>query len=132
MKILNLKRCNLIFFILLACSLPVQAKRMYNEAYYQELWCSEQKGQMEYVLPDFTRVDCLTEDHAIEFDFANKWAESIGQALHYGMMTGKKPGIVLIIEKPKQFVYYNRIVPLCEKYGITLWTMKSPLYEEKQ
>ena len=132
MKTINLKRCSFIFFILLACSLPVQAKRMYNEAYYQELWCSEQKGQMEYVLPDYTRVDCLTEDHAIEFDFANKWAESIGQALHYGMMTGKKPGIVLIIEKPKHFVYYNRIVPLCEKYGITLWTMKSPLYEEEQ
>ena len=125
-------RTSFILFILFIFSLPVQAKRMYNEAYYQELWCTEQKGQMEYVLPDFTRVDCLTEDHAIEFDFANKWAESIGQALHYGMMTGKKPGIVLIIEKPKQFVYYNRIVPLCEKYGITLWTMKSPLYEEEQ
>ena len=122
----------IILFTLLLFSLPAQAKRMYNEAYYQELWCTEQKGQMEYVLPDYTRVDCLTEDHAIEFDFANKWAESIGQALHYGMMTGKKPGIVLIIEKPKHFVYYNRIVPLCKKYGITLWTMKSPLYEENQ
>ena len=127
-----MKKVSIILLTLLIFSLPVQAKRMYNEAYYQELWCSEQKGKMEYVLPDFTRVDCLTEDHAIEFDFANKWAESIGQALHYGMMTGKKPGIVLIIEKPKQFVYYNRIVPLCEKYGITLWTMKSPLYEEEQ
>ena len=127
-----MKRVSIILLTLLFFSLPVQAKRMYNEAYYQELWCTEQKGQMEYVLPDFTRVDCLTEDHAIEFDFANKWAESIGQALHYGMMTGKKPGIVLIIEKPKHFVYYNRIVPLCEKYGITLWTMKSPLYEEEQ
>ena len=127
-----MKKVSIILLTLLIFSLPVQAKRMYNEAYYQELWCTEQKGQMEYVLPDFTRVDCLTEDHAIEFDFANKWAESIGQALHYGMMTGKKPGIVLIIEKPKQFVYYNRIVPLCEKYGITLWTMKSPLYEEEQ
>ena len=127
-----MKKVSIILLTLLIFSLPVQAKRMYNETYYQELWCSEQKGQMEYVLPDFTRVDCLTEDHAIEFDFANKWAESIGQALHYGMMTGKKPGIVLIIEKPKHFVYYNRIVPLCEKYGITLWTMKSPLYEEEQ
>ena len=125
-----MKKVSIILLTLLIFSLPVQAKRMYNEAYYQELWCSEQKGKMEYGLPDYTRVDCLTEDHAIEFDFANKWAESIGQALHYGMMTGKKPGIVLIIEKPKHFVYYNRIVPLCEKYGITLWTMKSPLYEE--
>ena len=127
-----MKKVSIILLTLLIFSLPVQAKRMYNEAYYQELWCSEQKGKMEYVLPDYTRVDCLTEEHAIEFDFANKWAESIGQALHYGMMTGKKPGIVLIIEKPKHFVYYNRIVPLCEKYGITLWTMKSPLYEEEQ
>lgn len=33
---------------------------------------------MEYKNHDKTRVDCLTETHAVEFDFAKKWAESSG------------------------------------------------------
>ena len=119
----------LIIFILLAISLPVQAKRMYNEAYYQNTWCNEKNGITEYKLSDYTRVDCLTSEYAVEFDFANKWAEAVGQSLHYGMMTSKKPAIVLIIEKPKDFIYYDRLQIICQKYGITLWYVKSPLYD---
>ena len=55
------------------------------------------EGQIEYVLPDRTRVDCLTETHAIEYDYGHKWAEAVGQSLHYAMHTGKRAGIVLII-----------------------------------
>ncbi|WP_171018846.1 hypothetical protein ACONUD_00725 [Microbulbifer harenosus] len=50
---------------------------------YQLPWCETAGGVAEYVLPDRTRVDCLTETHAMEFDFAPKWAEAIGQALYY-------------------------------------------------
>ena len=64
---------------------------------YQKAWCDAHGGTMEVVLPDKTRVDCLTATHAIEFDFAPKWAEAIGQALHYAALTGKQPGIVLIM-----------------------------------
>ena len=61
------------------------------------------------MLHDKTRVDCLTHTHAIEFDFAAKWAESIGQALYYAEVTNKKPGIVLIIEdKTKDNKYVKR------------------------
>ena len=35
------------------------------------------------VLPDGTRCDCLTDTHAIEFDFGSNWAEAIGQSAHY-------------------------------------------------
>ena len=55
----------------------------HSESSYQHAYCSACNGIEEYKLPDYTRVDCLTDTHAIEFDFANKWAESIGQALHY-------------------------------------------------
>lgn len=44
---------------------------------------------MEYRLSDNTRVDCMTDTLAVEFDFANKWAECIGQALYYGKQTKK-------------------------------------------
>lgn len=89
----------------------------HNEESYQQAWCSAHNGIMEYENSDFTRVDCLTKKHAVEFDFANKWHESIGQALHYGLMTGKKPMVVLILDNPeKQMVYYYRVKKLAKKY----------------
>lgn len=89
----------------------------HNEESYQQAWCDAHGGVTEYENSDFTRVDCLTKKHAVEFDFANKWAESIGQALHYGLMTGKKPMVVLILDNPeKQMVYYYRIKKLAKKY----------------
>lgn len=44
-------------------------------------------------------------DYAIEFDFSRgtKVYECIGQALYYGLVTGRKPGAVLIIEEEKEF-----------------------------
>ncbi|MDD2462510.1 MAG: hypothetical protein PHI97_00775 [Desulfobulbus sp.] len=47
----------------------------HKEKYYQEKWCSEHNGQAEVVLPDKTRADCITDTHAIEFDFGKKWAD---------------------------------------------------------
>ena len=91
----------------------------HNEASYQRAWCSAKGGIEEYKNKDYTRVDCLTDTHAVEFDFANKWAESIGQAVHYGIMTGKKPKVVLILDNPNtQMVYYNRIKTIGKKYQI--------------
>jgi hypothetical protein len=45
------------------------AKREYPEKWYQQKWCEAHKGQVEVVLPDGTRCDCVTDTHAIEFDF---------------------------------------------------------------
>jgi hypothetical protein len=45
------------------------AKREHPEKWYQEKWCEANKGQVEVVLPNGTRCDCLTDTHAIEFDF---------------------------------------------------------------
>ena len=88
-------------------------KHKHSEASYQRAWCSMHQGIEEFENKDKTRVDCLTSTHAVEFDFANKWAESIGQALHYQRMTGKRAKVVLILEKPKkQMVYYWRVFEL--------------------
>jgi hypothetical protein len=37
--------------------------------WYQQEWCDANEGQVEVVLPDGTRCDCVTDTHAIEFDF---------------------------------------------------------------
>ena len=47
-------------------------------------------------MPDGTRCDILTDTHAIEVDFADKWAEAIGESLNYAIQTGKKADIVLV------------------------------------
>ena len=65
-------------------------------------------GRQEVVLEDRTRVDCLTFMYAIEFDFADKWAEAIGQALHYGQMKQRRAMIWLIVEKESDVKYYHR------------------------
>ena len=82
----------------------------HNESSYQHTWCIEHNGTEEFENYDKTRVDCLTDKHAIEFDFADKWAESIGQALHYSFMTGKRAKVILILENPeKQMCYFERV-----------------------
>lgn len=115
----------IVLFLILICT-QVYAKHLHPEKYYQNLWCKEQKGITEVKLIDDTRIDCLTKTHAIEFDFASKWAEAIGQSLHYARMSGKNAGIVLIIENKNDYKYYNKIKPLCDEYKITLWQMTPP------
>ena len=116
----------LVFYILITVILPSNAfeyryakngfKYVYHnhsEAAYQRAWCSAHGGIEEYENKDKTRVDCLTQYHAVEFDFANKWAESIGQALHYQLMTGKRAMVVLILENPDcEMVYFKRVKKL--------------------
>lgn len=77
----------------------VAAARLNKEDAYNQFWCAQQGGQVEVVLEDRTRVDCITPNgYAVEADFANKYSEGVGQALHYAAVTGKSPGILLIVE----------------------------------
>jgi len=92
-----------------------------NEKYYQTILCKELGGRMEYVLSDRTRVDCLTDSYAIEVDFAKKWAEAVGQSLYYALMTHRKPGIGLIVDRVKDRKYLKRIKKLTRKYHIKLY-----------
>jgi len=81
--------------------------------------------QSEVILPDKTRCDCLTEKHAIEFDFGAKWAESIGQVLYYSIQTGKRAGVVLILEKPDDYKYWIRLNRVIDHFGLAIDTWKT-------
>lgn len=91
------------------------------EKYYQEQWCLD-KGRLEYVLPDKTRCDCLTADHAVEVEYAGKWYEAIGQSLYYSLQTGKRSGIVLIIEKSDERKYWIRMNSTIEHFRLPIDT----------
>lgn len=113
----------LIVAVCMFFPLPAFAARLNPEKYYQTKWCFANRGIVEYKLFDNTRIDCMTAMHAVEFDFANKWSEAIGQALYYADCTGKIPAIVLIVEKQSDMRYVNRVRNLCKKYGIELFTV---------
>lgn len=105
-----------------------------NEAHYQRLAAKELQGEVEVVLKDKTRVDILTKTHAIEVDWASKWAEGIGQSLHYSGMTGKDAGLVLIVKDDKDDKYVIRVLVLLKRKSlrIKLWvydTRQSLLWE---
>lgn len=94
-----------------------------TESYYVNQWCTSDFGRKEAILWDMTRVDCLTKDYAIEFDFAKKWAESIGQSLYYAKMTGKSPAVVLILTSPNDYHYVKRVERLDN--GIKIFLVKA-------
>jgi len=74
----------------------------------------------EVVLSDRSRVDCLTNTYAIEVDFAGKWAEAIGQALFYSAETGKKPGILIIMETPQERRFLKRLRHVIKTYNLPI------------
>jgi hypothetical protein len=98
------------------------AGHLHPEKWYQEKWC-QGKGQVEVVLPDKTRCDCLTSTHAVEVDFGNHWYQGVGQALYYSMQTGRRAGILLIIEKESDYKYWIRLNSTIEHFDlpITAW-----------
>lgn len=119
----------IITLLLLIIPLSVNAKtakgHIFYEKEYQNHWCSLNNGTAEYRLPDKSRVDCVTDNYAIEFDFTNKWAEAIGQALFYANELNKTPGIVLISEKGnKDLKYIDRVNKVADKLGIMVWIIK--------
>jgi len=118
----------LFILIALLAVLSLQAKHLHKEKYYQTIVCNKMNGVKEYTLYDNTRVDCLTKTYAIEFDFANKWAESIGQSLYYGTMTNRKAGVVLIMERgSKDIKYLKRLLRVAKEHNITVWSVDRAL-----
>lgn len=115
------KQLLITFFILV--TLPQYSLAKKYEKGYQADWCKG-KGVTEYVLPDKTRVDCLTDTHAIEFDFAKKWAEAIGQALYYSFQTGKRGGVVLILKGKNDYKHWIKLNSVIDHYQLPIDTWK--------
>lgn len=92
-----------------------------RETYYQQQFAEIIGGEREVVLEDRTRVDIVTDTHVIEVDFAAKWAESIGQALHYKNMLGKKAGVLLIMKGDEEMRFLKRLMGVAVQHGIDVW-----------
>lgn len=112
-------------YLSLLSLLPLLAFCKMPESYYQDQFASRINGQTEVIAGDGTRCDILTDEYAIEVDFARKWGEAIGQSLNYGFQFNRKPGILLILEKPDDRKHYIRINSLVKHYSlpIKVWTI---------
>lgn len=117
-----------LLFLCPAMAFPgVHAEREYLRA-----WCAVSGGVAEFVLPDRARVDCLTGTHAVEADFARKWAEAVGQALYYSAETGRSPGILVIIESGRDARHFRRLMSVADAAGITVWVTTPEDLSQKQ
>jgi hypothetical protein len=98
------------------------AKRLYSQSKYKRVWCPKRGGQVEVKLMEGVRCDCITKTHAIEFDFAEKWPEAVGESLFFSQETGKKAGIVLILETQDDAKYWLRLKSIIEHHKLPIDT----------
>ncbi len=77
--------------LLLALPQPALA---FKEIEVQERYCVGLP--INQYLNDGTEVDCIRGDLAIEVDFTEHWAQSIGQSLHYAQLLARRPAVILV------------------------------------
>lgn len=111
------------FFLALPCAAEVTR----NEAYYRDAWAGKHGGKTEVRMADGTRCDVVTATHAVEVEWAHKWAEGIGQSLWYSFQTNKKAGLVLILRNDKDREHVMRVRSLVRAKGLAIevWEVNS-------
>jgi hypothetical protein len=77
----------------------------------------------EVVMPDDSRADLVGPDLAVEVEWATKWKESIGQAVLYGIWSGKRPAVVLLADGDQR-VEVLRCRLVCERVGVVLYVVR--------
>lgn len=109
----------------------LNAARTHPERYYQEAYGVKIGGEIEVRAPDGTRVDILTEKHAIEVDFGDKWAEAVGQSLYYALQFDRKAGILLILEEESDYRYLIRLNSVIKQFNLPIDVLEITNYEEE-
>jgi hypothetical protein len=80
----------------------------------EAVWCQYVAGRLrgsprlEVRLSDGSRCDILTSTHAWEVDFAKKWHEGISQAVLYGKLTGRRAGLILLVNPERDQAFLQR------------------------
>ena len=101
-------------FVVFALLLTFSANA--GEEEINQKFCKRVGGKIEHRNSDKTRVDCLLRAYAVEVDFASKWYECVGQALHYSLMTRKTPACALIVESELDYKKAKRAKRVVRKF----------------
>ena len=106
----------------LACLVALCSTTSANELTQARRLAAKYSAQVEVRLPDDSRVDLLSDTHAIEVDWAPKWAEAVGQAIHYSLLADKKPAVILLLRDPAtEWRHLVRAAQVCGRLGIVLY-----------
>ena len=110
----------LLIILFLSMASVASAGRLQPERYYQKIAADKYDAEIEVYMPDGTRCDLVTEQHAIEVDFADKWGEAIGQSLNYSYQTNKRAGILLILESRTDEKHLIRVQSIIEHFKLPI------------
>lgn len=84
--------------MIMACAVAHAAETDgWLEANYRDALCTGMK--MEVSLSNFGRADCVSNTHAVEVEWADKFKQGVGQALTYATSTSLVPGLILICRR---------------------------------
>ena len=76
---------------------PALSADAWHEADYRDALCAGMK--MEVRLSPQSRADCVSDTHAIEVEWADKFKEGVGQALVYSTQSTLVPGLILVCRR---------------------------------
>ena len=115
-------------------STSVMAEKAQKEDFYSSIWCSANNGREEVKTSMGTRADCVLDDYAVEVDFDTKWAEGLGQALHYSVEFERPAAVLLILKNHNgkdRSKYVDRLQSTIDGAGldVTVFTIESKDYE---
>lgn len=106
----------------LACLVALCSTTSANELTQARRLAAKYSAQVEVRLLDDSRVDLLSGTHAIEVDWAPKWAEAVGQAIHYSLLADRKPAVILLLRDPAtEWRHLVRAAQVCGRLGIVLY-----------
>ena len=105
----------LSLFLLFA--LPTWAE---PETWYAEKAQQMHGGEIEVRIFDGSRVDLLTDTYAFEIEKSHKWREAIGKSLHHALLTGRKAGIILAMEKKTAPQHLKSLEAVIEAYELPI------------
>ena len=114
---------NLFLFL----ALLLQDPSTWNEVKWSAYIANEMGARAEYACADGSRCDILTDELAYEVEWAKKWKEAPGQAILYGVLTNRKPAVLLLVKnRNEERRFILRCALVCSKVGIRFETRKVP------
>lgn len=103
----------------------VNSKGIADEKFYQNLFCTWFSCQKEVTWSDGSRIDALSSTYAIEVEFSSKWSNSIGQAIHYSLITKHNAGIAIIKTKLSDSKNIDKLLRICNLLKIKVWQIET-------
>jgi hypothetical protein len=117
-----MKKILLLLFVLLLSTASTCSNR---KIHFKKIFSQYINGKIDVPL-DISKsfiVDIVSDTFAIDVEFAPRWAMSIGHSLYGATKLNKKAGILLITYKNNANEYLPILMPIANKYNITVWTM---------